>query len=306
MSSTETIPSGTNPPVAQGTGLAGFVRRRPLTSFLLWFFTVGQVFAFAPLVARAYGVELPFQVFIVGSTLFGLLLPALVITRLVDGREGLRTFLRRSVAVWVSLRWYAVALLAVPLLATALAFAFFGTPTADLTAASILSALGFGFLVQTVVALVPNNWAEEMAWMGFFQARLQDRTTPMRAAALTAPLFALQHVALVVGQPLVIGVGLMVFLALVAVPGRAVMAWTYNGSGSLFVVGLVHAAGNAAAGSSGFADGFLPRLYPDADFVGLMHLLAFAVIGLVVIVATRGRLGRATRRTRDNRPARPS
>jgi len=303
MSTPHTVRTGARPPEPAGTGLAGFIRRRPLTTFLLWFFTVGEALAFTPLVARANGVELSPQLFIVASTLVGLLLPALVITRIVDGPEAVRIFLRRSITVWVSLRWYAVALLGVPLVATALAMAFFGAPTADLTLSSVASALLFGLLVQTVVAFVPNNWAEEMAWMGFFQARLQDRTGPMRAAALTAPLFALQHVPLVVGQPLAIGVGLIVFLALVAIPGRALMAWTYNSTGSLFLVGVLHAAGKAAAGSSGFADGLLPRLYPDTDFVGLMHLLAFALIGVAVIAATRGRLALTSRRTADRRPA---
>ena len=70
-----------------------------------------------------------------------------------------------------------------------------------MTTGALVSALVFGLLVQTVVSLVPNNWAEEVAWMGFVQARLQDRTTPMRAAALTAPLFALQHGMLATLEP---------------------------------------------------------------------------------------------------------
>ena len=56
--------------------------------------------------------------------------------------------------------------------------------------------------------------------------------------------------------------------------------------------------GNAVAGGSGFGAGALPRLYPDQGMlVGLMHLLAFAVIGLAVLAvlavlaATHGRLG---------------
>ena len=56
--------------------VAGFVRSRPLTAFLVWFFTVGQALVFAPIVARSYGVELPPQVFVVASTLIGGLLPA--------------------------------------------------------------------------------------------------------------------------------------------------------------------------------------------------------------------------------------
>ena len=295
-------------PAAPPGGVVGFIRRRPLTSYLLWFFTVGQAFAFAPVLARANGIEVQPQFFIVASTLVGLLLPAVLITRLVDGPDGVRALWRRSIAVSVAPRWYALALAGVPHLATALAVVLFGPPTADLTASSVLSAVVFGLLVQTVVALIPNNWAEEVAWMGFFQSRLQDRTTPMRAAALTAPVFALQHVVLVWGNSVILAVGFMIFLILINIPLRALMAWTYNRTSSLFIVTVLHAAGNGAAGSSGFADGFLPRLYPGEDFVSLLHLPAYALIAVVVIAMTRGHLGLPgrlpTRTTSSSRSAR--
>ncbi|MGY1809305.1 CPBP family intramembrane glutamic endopeptidase [Blastococcus sp. SYSU D00669] len=299
MSSTRDIPVTAAPtiPAAPGSGVVGFIRRRPLTSYLIWFFTVGQAFAFAPVVARAYDVEVHAQLFIIASTLIGLLLPAVAITRLSDGPDGVRALWRRSLAAWVSLRWYALALAGVPLLATALAIAFFGAPTADLSTSAVLSAVVSGLVLQTVLSLVPNNWAEEVAWMGFFQARLQDRTTPMRAAALTAPVFALQHVVLVVGNSVVLAVVFMIGLILINIPVRALMGWTYNRTGSLFIVAVLHAVGNGVGGGSGFGDGFLPRLYPGADFVGLMHFPAYALIAVVVIVATRGRLGQPRRRT---------
>ncbi len=298
MSDTRSIERSAVPPTDDGTGIVGFIRRRPLTAFLLWFFTVGEALAFTPVVARVYDVELDQQVFVLASTLVGLLLPAVVITRLADGPEAVRQLWRRSVAVWVSLRWYALALAGATIGATVVAVAFFGAPTAGLTVSSVTSALVFGLLVQTVVALVPNNWAEEVAWMGFFQSRLQERTgSAMRAVLLTAPLFAFQHVVLVIGLPPVMAVGFMVFALLVMIPFRAVMAWTYNHTGSLFFVGFVHAASNATAGGSGFGDGFLPRLYPDEPFVGIVHNVAFAVFGIALLVATRGRLGLSRRRT---------
>ncbi len=297
MTSTREFPVDTTPvrAVPGGTGPVGLLRRHPLTAFLVWFATVGQALAFAPVVARTAGVELPAQLFVVASTLVGLLLPAVVLTRVVDGRQGVHDLWRRSVDNWVAMRWYVLALAGVPAVATALAIAFFGAPMAGSTVASGGSAVLLGLVLQTAVAFVPNNWAEEVAWMGFFQSRLQGRTTPMRAAVLTAPVFALQHVVLVVGSPVGLAVALMLFLVLVNIPIRALMGWTYNRTGSLFIVGFLHAAGNGVGGGSGFGDGFLARLYPGEDFVSLMHLLAFALIGLVVIGGTRAALGRSRR-----------
>jgi membrane protease YdiL (CAAX protease family) len=187
----------------------------------------------------------------------------------------------------VSLRWYALALLVVPMVAFGLGVLIFGMP-ADPTAAVVSV-----FLIQLALTLVPNNWAEEGVWSGFVQARLQNRYSPVLAAVLTAPLFALQHVALTVGNPPLVAVLLLVFLTVVAIPYRFVTGLVWNRTGSLFVLGLLHAAGNAAAPGSGFGGGVLRHLYPgDTDTVGIFHLLAFTIVGLVVVIATRGRLGR--------------
>ncbi|HXV93754.1 MAG TPA: type II CAAX endopeptidase family protein [Pseudonocardia sp.] len=292
--------SGTGPSAPSPRGVIAAVRRHPLAAFLAWFFTVGQAIAFVPVVAGANGAEaftrpLVAQSFILASTVVGLLLPAVVVTRIVDGPDRARELLRRAFRLGVPLRWYALALLGVPALATALAVAFLGAPAAGVSASAVLSALVFGLLMQTVVAFVPNNWAEEVAWTGFVQARLQARHGALRAALVAGPLFALQHVSLVVGAGAA-GVVLMAVLVVLAVPFRALTGWTYNRTGSLFVVGVLHAAGNAVAGGSGYGAGLLPRLYPeDAGVVGAMHLLALAVVGVVVMVATRGRLGAGAR-----------
>jgi membrane protease YdiL (CAAX protease family) len=270
-------------------GVVDFIRRRPLTSFFVWLFTVGQAFAFAPVVVLwTTGVEVPYwQLFILGSTLVGMLLPAVVITRIVDGPDAVRQLWRRAFAAGVPLRWYALTL-AAPLVATALAVLLLGAPSGSLG-----SALVSGLLLQLVLTFVPNNWWEEVAWSGFAQARLQERFgSPARAALAAGLLFALQHVSLAVAGGWSTGALLMGLLILLTIPFRFLTGWTYNRTGSLFVVGLVHAMGNAVAGGSGFGAGFLPRLYPEQGMlVGLVHLVAFALVGLVVLAATRGRLG---------------
>ena len=177
-------------------GVVAFIRRRPLTAFFLWFFTVGQVFAFAPVIAMWNGVELPLaQLFILGSTLVGLLLPAVVITRIVDGPEAVRELWRRAFAVGIPLRWYALAFLAVPLVAAALAVLVAGPPAVG--ASQIVSALVSGLLLQLVLTFVPNNWWEEVrverlrpgTAAGALRQRRQGRAggrTAVRAAARRA------------------------------------------------------------------------------------------------------------------------
>jgi membrane protease YdiL (CAAX protease family) len=148
------------------------------------------------------------------------------------------------------------------------------------------------FVVQLAFTLVPNNWAEEGVWSGFVQARLQNRHGPVLAALIVGPLFALQHVALAVSNPPAVAAILMIGLTVVAIPYRFFTGWIWNRTGSLLVLGLLHAVGNAAAPGSGFGGGLLRKLYPDdAMTAGFLHLLAYAVVGLAVLTATRGRLG---------------
>lgn len=279
----------------QPPGLASVIRRHPITAFLVWFFTVGQAFAFAPIYLDT---AVPEQAFITASTLIGLLLPAVVITRIVDGPEGLRALWDRIVKVRAPLRLYVVGVLLMPLLAIVLAVAFLGAP--DVPVATIFGALGSAFLLSLVVTLLVNNLWEEVAWMGFVQARLQQRHSAMRAALVTAPLFGLQHLALIAANDASVAemAILLIGFILVMIPFRAFAGWLYNRSaGSLFLVGLVHAVSNAVAPGSGFADGYLRALYPgDAELVGVLHILAIAVMGLVVMAATRLRLGLSDRR----------
>lgn len=130
--------------------------------------------------------------------------------------------------------------------------------------------------------------------MGFVQARLQDRHGPLLAALFVAPLFALQHSSLVAGQGLLVGALLLVVLAALAVPFRFVVGWAYNRTESLFLVGLIHAIGNATAVGDGINAGYLRNLYSDNTTVTMAHFLAMFLLGLVVAVATRGRLGHRT------------
>ena len=288
-------------------GVIGFTRRHPLGAYLLWFFTVGWAIAFTPAVADAvWGVELPFQPFAIATTLVAGLLPAIVITRVVDGPEGLEALKRRVLRVRVGLGWYAVALIAIPLMAVAVAVLAFGAPQAGTS--TVTAALVSGFLLQTLLTFVTVNLAEEIGWMGFVQARVQGSHGPVKAALFTGPLFALQHLPGMLGFGSALIVVLPV-LIVIAIGYRLTIGWIYNGTGSLFLAGLAHAAANGVTGGSGFiGDGFLPRVY-DNDVVATFHLLAMFLLGVALLAATRGRLGYrpppAGDRLGDGSPATP-
>jgi membrane protease YdiL (CAAX protease family) len=269
--------------------LGRFIRRRPVTAFLLWFFTLGQVIAFVPAIRAAQGVAVATEPFTIASTLVGLLLPALVISWVIDGPQAVRDLLRSATRTRLRLRWYLLVLAVVPLTSLVIACALQGPPQ-QMTFEGLGHAYVLGLVLQAVAHLLTNNLWEEVAWTGFVQARLQQRHSPITAALLTAPLFALQHTALIIGGSLSETAAVLLVLIMLAVPYRAVMGWLNNCTHSLLLVGAAHAAGDAVAAGTVLGEGFLPRLYGHS--VGPMHLFAFAALGIVVVLTTHRRLGK--------------
>lgn len=265
-----------------------WVAGHPVAALLVWFFTVGQAIAFIPTFASSLDTRLPVQPFATASTWIGLLLPAIAITWLIHGRSAARALLGGVSAVRRPLRWYLLCLLVVPLTSLAIVFAMVGAP-ANASPSVVMPAWLSGFAVQTMLHLVTNNLWEELAWTGFVQARVQMRFSPMVAALVTAPFFALQHSPLVFAGSLTGDAIVMGALIVLAVPFRMVMAWAFNRTGSLFLVGLAHAAGNAVVTSTVLGHALVPELY--GRNLGPVHLFGFAIIGTLVAVATGRRLG---------------
>ena len=77
----------------------------------------------------------------------------------------------------------------------------------------------------------------------------------------------------------------LVALFILPISVRLVLTWLYNASGrSLPIVGLYHASFGVATGS-----GFIPVLAPGVD--PIVVYAGFAVLAVVTLVATRGKLG---------------
>jgi hypothetical protein len=89
------------------------------------------------------------------------------------------------------------------------------------------------------------------------ESTLRDRHGPLRAALLTAPLFALQHVSLVAHNGPLAALLVMTVITALAIPFRALIGTAYNATGSLFIAGLVHAMGNATTNGGSSGVGFL-------------------------------------------------
>ena len=266
------------PPEQPAGGLRGFAVRHPLVVLILIFNVFGQAAVLVPTIVM--GARAPdLGVLQSGALIVFLLLPALVLVRLSRGPDAVRRLLRDVVAYRVNPLWYLLPLVVVP--AGVLLANLFLPRSAPLTLSAVVTAYVAGFLPGLVVQFVSTNWWEETVWTGVVQSPLQQRFGPLRGLLLTTPLFALEHVFLTLGKSLVEALTVMALLTVSIFFVRAGFGWIYRRTGSLALVGLIHASSNAAV------LGLAGRLF-DGPADGV---LALAVFGLVALVLTRGRLG---------------
>jgi membrane protease YdiL (CAAX protease family) len=182
-------PTALGPPSPQEP----FVRRRPLTAFLVLVFGIGGTGLALPVV-----LDIPADPFLL-LLLVALTGAALVVTRLADGPGAPRKLLSRVLLWRFGVGRWAVILFGVPLLTLAIA-AVSGT----LSSPSDGWAVEIGwYLFNTLVfgALAGNVW-EELGWAGFAQSRLMARHGLLVGSLATAVFFAGIHVPLYLqGKP---------------------------------------------------------------------------------------------------------
>jgi uncharacterized protein len=272
-------------------GMRSWIVRHPIATFLVLAYATTAALAFVPRGLTEPGL-LPG-----GATPHGVLenvlgsaVPAFLVTAVVNGRVGVRDLARRSFKWRVPLRWYAISLLAPPLILLAAVTALYGlAPVRALGQHWML--IFTSFLPALAIMIVFNNVAEEIGWTGFTFTLLQDRHGPFRAALLTTVFFWLDHVPsfYVETRSWVVTAAVLGFLLLPHLASRFIVGWLYNASGSsVLIAGLFHAMHNAMVNPTGL--GVAVYGVPQTDILVIISALA-VLSGVLIAVATRGRLG---------------
>ena len=263
------------------------VARHPVAAFLCICYAV--TWATAVPWFRARTDVLPFDLPMWGSlgTIFGVALAAVLVVAASDGRAGVRDLARRSLRWRVGVRWYVLAVLGLPVVVLAGAVALFGT-AALAALADDWRLLFTRVLPVLLLQLALFQLAEEVGWMGFLQARLQDRHGPLKASLLVTVPFALWHLPDLFAQAgLTTALLILPILAAAHLCARVVFMWLYNATGaSVLLVAVFHASFDATVNGVG-----LGQLIPGPNGTALVlatGALLLAAVGLVV--ATRGRL----------------
>ena len=211
----------------------------------------------------------------------------------LSGRAGVADLVRRSVRWRVSVRWYLIALLPVPVGATLISLAIYGPGALAAPAGGWPRALAEVAAVF-VLQLVLFQLAEEIGFTGFLQHHWQDRYHPMKLTLYVALLWAVWHIpdhfaeegwgveALILA-PVIFAIEVVsLFFA------RAIFVWFYNRTGSsVLLVAIFHASFDASINH--LSDDVAPGSNTARFLIFSAVIIVFA---LVVIIATKGQLGR--------------
>ena len=288
------------------SSLRSLVARHPVVAFLIMVYAFG----WSTLIA-ADSVGLPFLLVSSLGVVFGLALPAFLVTAATSGKAGVRALLGRCLRWRVGIGWYLLALLGLPLVTLLVANVFLGT--APLEALAQKWPLFFTmFLPSIFVPLVITHLFEETGWTGFMQDTLQDSRGPLLASILVAPAFALFHLPLIFLEAPPITLSLVpVALFQIAVQAiasvffRVVIMWLYNSTGrSVLIVALFHSSFNSVTGSE-YATRFIEEIIVGPAALPI-SLAVVVVVAVVVAVLTRGGLAYRTEHAARRAPKPPT
>jgi membrane protease YdiL (CAAX protease family) len=226
---------------------------------------------------------------------FGPIIAAVAVAGVAGGRRQLGGLLRAVLRWRVPWSRYAIALAGPFLVAAvvgALAVAFGIVGPASLGNAigwSTWAALPLLFVTTT---LLGGPLFEEVGWRGFLLEELQQRHPVLTSTGLVAAVWAVWHLPLLISEP----TGQRPPLPfLVWILGQAVvLTWIYNtSSGSVLLAILFHGAVNVASRL------LLEPILGQDGFGAVWWLMAaaYALVAVVLLGVTRGRLGRGAATT---------
>jgi uncharacterized protein len=277
--------------------MKNYLTRYPITAYFLLAFAGTWLFL-APIVLSQNGLgrldfTVPFGGFVVLfilATYMGPTLAAFVVTTVLEGKPGVKAFLRRYVQWRVGLRWYLVALFGY-LLVSLVAMTFILGAEPWLHTAREWPKLFTTFLPAVLIFPALITWGEEPGWRGFALTKMQPLFGPIKSSLILGFLHSLWHLPIffIVTGPVAFGpFNLMAFvqntvgIMLITV----VWTWVFNkAKGSILIAVLMHAAFNATAG-------LLPSIpetaLQTATIIGLVVNILLAVL---LTVLTKGQLG---------------
>ena len=283
-------------------GPRAFVRRHGLISFYALAYAMSWL-AWLPYILSQNGLGVLGFSFpeVLGTSqfagmLFGAYLgplgAAFIVTAISEGRPGLRRWVGRLFRWGVNWRWYALALLAAPVLIVVGTLAVSPGSATGLSFPPLTALLAY--VPFLLLQMVTTGLAEEPGWRDFALVRHQRLHGPLLGTLILGVLWAGWHLPLFLtdwGE----GVGgatlgnVLMFSAF-AIVFSFFITWIFNKTRqSLPVVMIAHCSVNNFISVMWLA--VFTNLSPSVSTLLLPSVIGFALVALVLIIVTRGKLG---------------
>jgi membrane protease YdiL (CAAX protease family) len=279
-----------------------FIQRHPVLTYFILTFALSWGGMLLVIGGRGAipGTSEQTDPFVYLAMLPGPSIAGILLTGLVYGRAGFRTLLSHFLSWRVGARWYAVALLAAPLVASTTLFLLL--PTSPVFLPGIFASNDkASLLLSSIVAGLVVGIFEEIGWTGFAVPGLRRRYSVLSTGLIVGLLWGVWHLLLFFWTSggfsgtlsLALFLPAVLFCEGVAPVFRVLMVWVYDRTGSLLVAILMHASNTG---------GVMMILMPLAIGLPLMIWYLVLVATLWIVVAAVHRQQALTRQARRALP----
>ncbi|GAB3456817.1 type II CAAX endopeptidase family protein [Streptomonospora sediminis] len=213
---------------------------------------------------------------------------AYFVTRVVEGKKGVRRWGGRFLKFKVNWRWYLMSVVGVPLLFILSGLPFSGGEIQPPPAMALVA-----YIPVLLMQYLTTGLAEEPGWRDFCLPRIQPYFGPLRGTLILGVVWGIWHLPMFITEwsdwpnwpwydPFVF-IGMCIVVSIV-------MTWVFNRTGgSLPIAILTHVSCNTMM-SIVILDMF--PAFPESPVMGhLMLLLGFGVWAAVLLIKTKGKLG---------------
>jgi uncharacterized protein len=273
------------PEFAVPSNQEAIIRRYPLVAYFALTFLIswtGALAVAAPHLIRDEPLPKMTGILMFPAMLLGPTFAGIVLTRIVDGKSGLRVLFSQMFRAWVPPGWYTALLLPPALvLAVLLLLERFASPV--YAPNRFFMGILFG---------IPAGFLEEIGWMGYAFPKMRSQSNGLVPSIILGLLWALWHLPVInyLGTATPHGVYWLPFFlafsfAMTAM--RVLIAWIYTNTKSVFMAQLMHVSSTGSLVLFSAA-----RVTPaqEAMWYTLYGTVLWLVVGIVVKTLGR-RLG---------------
>jgi uncharacterized protein len=290
--------------------IAGFIKRYPFASFLVFAYASWALYAILHAYLQATGM--PVTMTQAGPVALLILAVAdafpsaagIVVTLVVGGKKGVRNLFGRLNPRRAGVNWYAAAIFTNPVAVTVVLVTLAATISPDFLPPifkdpTLVGALPFALFIGLLAGTL-----EEFGWTGFSLPRLLARYSAFSAAFRLGIIWALWHVLIVLwvwpgvrssNPALLVGGGLIWCAALV--PYRILMSWVYVNTKSSLLSGIIMHAFYDATLAALLAATLAP--VQIAQFYAALSVALWVAVGIVLAVFGAKSLTRPSGRSAD-------